>query len=470
VSYPESDNENDSAKTDRAPSPRSDLQPEPERCIGRHHRKGQNTAAPNAAVDEFERLKRKKKPAILTQGSTVPLVAVARAKYDVQDDAVAHIAEEAGAISSASVQAGEITASRPACAASAVGEEEVALTSRTPEELHDMEFDPADDYLENGMLSKGQPLTILGPGGVGKSHLLLQLAICSMIGREFLGWKVTKRRLRWLIIQAENSNRRLRGDLRAMRPWIGEEFWPLVNQRLIIHTLEKDHDSFLSLGNQRSAELLAQLINREKADVVAFDPLNAFAVGNLNTDAAMFKTCRVMADLARRGNSDCALVVLHHTLTGTAGLKKAVGYDRASYGRGSKALNLWTRGQINVAPVEADNNERLVISCGKSSNGPEFAPFGVKLNPTALVYEKDPEFDLAVWSAKLRGETHSATKPTPEAVAALVKDLPLARKALKELVMEELGCGQAAAYALIAKSEGKTIRRNTKKEYEAITE
>lgn len=343
------------------------------------------------------------------------------------------------------------------------------LTHRTPDEILKMMFDPADLYLENGVFARSQPMTLLGPGGVGKSRLVVQLAVCLIIGRAFLGWKVSECKTRWLIIQAENSNRRLQSDLKKMRAWVGEALWPLVQENLVIHTLEKDHDSFLSIADQASAELLARLINEVAADVVVFDPLLAFATGNLNTDAAMLKTCKTIAELARRGKADSAIVVLHHTLTGKDGAKKATGYDRASYGRGSKALHLWTRGQINVAATKSDTNDSLVISCGKNSNGPEFEPFGIKLHPVTMVYEVDPEFDLAAWQNQLKGETNSAIKPTPEAVAAFVKDLPLTRKELVNLIMEEFGCGKSAAYALIARAEGTTIKRNAKKQYEAIS-
>ena len=155
--------------------------------------------------------------------------------------------------------------------------------------------------------------------------------------------------------------------------------------------------------------------------------------------------------------------------TGREGARKASGYDRGSYGRGSKALNMWARGQINVATVSEENNERLVIACGKNSNGLPFADFGIRLNPDTMIYEEDPEFDVRAWQAELNGETNSVPKPAPEAVALLVKDLPLARKALKELVMEEFGYSQASAYNLIKRAEGATIRRNAKKEYVAIT-
>ena len=340
------------------------------------------------------------------------------------------------------------------------------LSLRTPGEILAMHFDPNDLYVENGLFARGQPMTILGPGGVGKSRLLLQFAACTITGRPFLGWKVSTQKLKWLVIQAENSNRRLQADLAKMREWVGEGDWKTVEANLLIHTLERDHDAFLGLDNPASAELVARLVKDAMADVVVFDPLFAFASGNLNTDSVMLKTCRAITDLARLGRPNCAIVVLHHTLTGKEGAKKATGYDRASYGRGSKSLQFWTRGQLNVAPGSADNNGKLVISCGKNSNGPEFEPFGVVLDPATMVYEVDPEFDLETWKDELAGKTNSLRKPTPETIATLVKDLPLSRKDLLALVMDEIGCGKSSAYGFITKAEqAGTIRRDKKKQY-----
>ena len=415
----------------------------------------------------FERQKRKKKP--VGEASTPPAEPIK--PVEVGCDDAGQSSTESGNLANSgappSMSPGDLVPLAPTNSGPPP-KQEIVLSTRTPNELLKMEFDPGDNYFENGIIAKHQSCILLGPAGVGKTRLALQMAVCSITGRPFLGWKPSKRKIRWLIIQAENSSRRLKADLAAIRAWIGEELWLLVDQNLIIHTLEKDHDTFLNLSDHASAELVARLVKTYKADVVLFDPLYAFATGNLNSDAAMLKTCKTLSDIARLGAADCAVVVLHHSLTGKAGARKATGYERGSYGRGSKALNMWTRGQINVAAVSVGNNDRLVIACGKNSNGLPFEDFGIRLDPDTMIYEEDPEFDVRAWQAELNGETNSVTKPTPEAMAMLVKDLPMARKALKDLVMEEFGCGQASAYALIAKSEGTTIRRNAKKEYEAI--
>jgi hypothetical protein len=330
-----------------------------------------------------------------------------------------------------------------------------------------MQFDPDDLFLENGILAKGQPLTMLGQGGVGKSRLLLQLAVCSITGLPFLGWKPSARGPRWLVLQAENHNRRLQADLSKLQHWVGEKLWPLVEDKLTIHTVEKTHDAYLNLDDRTNAERIAAVIKEAKADVVVFDPLNAFAVGDLNSDRAMTRTCRRLLELTHLGNPDCAVVVLHHTLTGKKGIAKATGYDRASFGRGSKALQFRTRGQINIAPADPEKNNDLVISCGKNSNGPEFEPFGIRLNLDTMVYELNPDFDHDSWRAEVDGSSVHR-KITNEDVAAFAKELPVPKKDLVKALMDEKGCRKSTAYNAINAAEGKTIRVNEHREMVAI--
>jgi hypothetical protein len=58
----------------------------------------------------------------------------------------------------------------------------------------------------------------------------------------------------------------------------------------------------------------------------------------------------------------------------------ATGFDRSSFGRNSKVLFMWTRAQINIAPVRPDDNSLLIIASGKCSNSAEFQPFAARLD------------------------------------------------------------------------------------------
>lgn len=269
-----------------------------------------------------------------------------------------------------------------------------------------MKFSPEDLYTPNGIFAKGQRLVILGPPELGKSRLLLQMALCALTGRDFIGWPMRKLKGKWMMLQTQNSNRRLHADLSAIRKGMKGEEWKIVNEKLIIHTVEEEHDGFLNLDNPDVANLVAAFIKEDGAEVVSFDQLNEFTALNLNSDAAMLHTCRAMERLAKQGNPSAAALIVHHAHADIKGMKKAVGIERGMYGRNSRALYTWTRGAINLAPgVEKG---KLVVACGKNSDYPDFETFGIALNPATMTYEVDDTFDLEEWLATLAGETPAA--------------------------------------------------------------
>ena len=307
------------------------------------------------------------------------------------------------------------------------------LTLRSPDEILGMKFDDSDRILGDRILAKGQNATLCGPSSVGKSRLSLQLAVASITGRQFVTFETRGANLKWLFVQAENSNRRLQFDLAKLRAWIGEHDWPVVNERLIIHTLETDNDGFLNLDDEANRVSISEMIQDTKPDVAVFDSLYNVGIGDLNHDADMFATLRAVSFLTKTGNPERVPLVLHHALTGKAGAVKATGYDRASFSRNSKVLHAWTRGQINVSAGSPDNNDTLVLSCGKCSNGREFEPFAVRLNPDTFIYEPAPAFDMSAWQADMTGKKIPKRPGTREDLLALV---PLDKPENKTLLID----------------------------------
>ena len=341
------------------------------------------------------------------------------------------------------------------------------LTLRRADEFQAMKFDPADRYFDNGIFARRQSLAIIGHAGAGKSRIAFQLAASTVTGREFLGWKVTPRNIRFLFIQTENSNQRIKHDLENIRRWVGERDWKLVQERIFIKTVENAHDIRLSLNVDKNKKMVEALIKEVKAEVVVFDPLYAFAAGGLSSISGMLKTCELLEHLAKLGNPDCSVIVLHHSLAGRAGAKKATGFDRGSYGRDSKGLNMWARGQINIAMGSAEDTTKLVVSCGKNSNAAEFEPFGICLNPYTMIYDVDPDFDLEAWREEVNSGASSASgRPSAITVADLVSDDPLKRSELSEAIMEQSCCGKSTAYNMITAAENAgTIKKILKGRY-----
>lgn len=333
------------------------------------------------------------------------------------------------------------------------------LSIRKPSEIRAMQFSADDKYLPNGIFAKGQPFGIVGPAGVGKSRLMLQLLVCIITGKDFLGWKVKKHPGKWLIIQTENGSQRLQADLDAMAAWIGEKAFALVDESLLLHTLENEHDGFLSLTDKSSGELIHDAIVDAECIGVVFDPLNAFTSKSLNDDGNMLATCRGLHKLATMRKPDRATIILHHSLAGKAGMKKALGPDKGSYGKGSKAFTQWLRGQLNIAAASDDGSD-IVVACGKNSNGPDFEPFGIMLNPVSMVYEVNPHFDLEAWKESVGVETmEKQPKLDGDAVAELTGPLPIPRAEITKRVMDEWNVKKSRAYKVIkqAITSGKIV-------------
>jgi hypothetical protein len=326
----------------------------------------------------------------------------------------------------------------------------VPLTFRSPDEILGMEFDESDNIMGDRLLAKGQSATLLGPPGAGKSRLVLQMAGFQILQKRFLGFDMHGEPLRWLFIQGENSNRRLQKDLLPIKKWAGD-YWPEISSRLTIHTLETDDDSFLNIDNPMNSGRLAAAIEEYRPDITVWDVLNEFATGDLNKDKDMRLTCQLLSMLAKAGNVNRATIVLHHALTGRAGASKATGYDRSSFGRNSKVLQAWTRAAINISPGAPDNNDTLVLSCGKCSNGREFAPFAARLNPSTMIYEIDSTFDLSAWESEVMGKRSEEIKVTVQTVAELCKE-PMKKPALVKAIINETGCGRSYAYRIIGKA------------------
>ncbi len=329
------------------------------------------------------------------------------------------------------------------------------LTLRTPDEILAMEFDDSDKILGDRLLAKGQPLVIAGAGGTGKSRFWLQGIAATVTSRKFLAFDTGGSSMRWLILQTENSNRRLQQDLGAIKKWLGED-WPRFAAQVTLHTLENEDDGFVNLDSVENQLAIQAAIESAKPDGIVVDPLNDFAAGDLNKDADIKLTLQTLSRLCRRGCPDRAMVVLHHSLTGKAGVQRASGFDRASFARNSKTLFAWTRGQINLAPIDPDSNDRLAVVCGKCSNGPEFQPFAIRLN-AEMIYECDPSVDVNAWADDLTGR-RTEQDLSPARVKEIVSELCRGggapkKPAIVKALREKTGCAVSGAYKAVDRAE-----------------
>jgi hypothetical protein len=268
------------------------------------------------------------------------------------------------------------------------------LTVMIVSQILDYEEDPNDILLSNAYIEKGSPCVLCGPPGIGKSRLALQLAIKSVLGQGFLGWETRARGLKWAFLQNENGLRRLKADLSAMTKAMTAAEMAELEKHLLLHALVTDTDGHLDLSDPAARRRVIEFVQDTKPDVVVGDPLTAFSIGDLNSDQDMLNTARDFGRIVRQGDPQRIPFLLHHARTGKEARAGAAGADRSSYARNSKALYGWTRAQFNVAPVDKDNNDRLLFASGKCNNAPEFEKFIIELELDSMFYAKtddDPD-------------------------------------------------------------------------------
>lgn len=328
------------------------------------------------------------------------------------------------------------------------------LSTKTPDEILAMEFDDSDKIIGEYIVALEQSSVWVGPPGTHKSGLALIAAVSCITGRPFLGFKTFNTDARWLFIQTENSNKRLNSDLRKLRAWVGDdEQWRKVEAQLVVHTIDKDIDCLLHLDSEQNKAELAKLVSRHSPDVVVFDPLRDFACGDLNVDGDMARTCAEISRVSRKGNPKRAIIILHHALTGKTGASRATGYDRSSFGRNSKVLFGWTRAQINIAPASENDNNTLIIACGKNSNGPEFAPFAVEFDNDALTCSYVENFDFDAWKDEVSSKP--ANKKTQRPLTAqdllphILPGATINKAVLIQKIVAATSRGEKAAAALV---------------------
>ena len=328
------------------------------------------------------------------------------------------------------------------------------ISSLQPTDIMNADLPANDDYFADRVLSQGNLTTILGQGGIGKSRILLQFASCCILGLDFCGMPTNAKGLPWFLIQAENSTRRLQKDLQAIKNWITEAQWQFLHKHLHIHVLEHEIDYNLALNSTGAQNAIALAIDEIKPHFVAWDALPDFSIGNLNSDEDMHSTIQAIIQLTKYKDTSRTPVVVHHSQAGKAGQEKITGFDRVAFGRNSKRLYNRSRGQINIAPANPDNNRELIVACGKNNDGPEFTPYGILLNDD-MIYEENENFSLDDWADA------KTTKPNTPAwdIEDIEKQLtePMLTKAFQLKCQDEAGVGKTTFYKLLKKAENKNL-------------
>lgn len=206
-------------------------------------------------------------------------------------------------------------------------------------------------------LCKGGSFLIVAPSGVGKSTLLMQMAMSWSAGRDFFGLKPT-RELRCFLLQGENDD----GDVAEMAQGIraglelsGDEYSALTrNFRM---------QSQFGMGNHTNfPDLLAELVEVHRPDVFFVDPLFAFLQGNFIEQEFVSENFRRGIDPVLKG-SGCILVSTHHTPKPAKEAPRTSGMDFSYSGFGTSELTNWYRAVATLRPEKGKHKTfRFIVA------------------------------------------------------------------------------------------------------------
>jgi len=197
---------------------------------------------------------------------------------------------------------------------------------------------------ETRFLCKGGSFLIVAPSGVGKSTLLMQMAISWSANRDFFGLK-PKKALRCFLLQGENDD----GDVVEMAHGIKMGLALKPDEENLLRVNFVMQSMFGLPYGKKFYNVLADLIKFHRPDVFFVDPLFAFLDGDFNSQVYGSETFRREIDPVLK-ETGCILVASHHTPKPSKAPSRSGGTDLGYGGFGSSELTNWFRAVATLRP------------------------------------------------------------------------------------------------------------------------
>ena len=275
--------------------------------------------------------------------------------------------------------------------------------------------EPPEEIWGGLRLAPGQLMEVIGGSGLGKSRMMLNLAVNQVLGRDFAGLPTCRRPLKWLFYGNENGFYRFRNDLRQMLKFCSSEQRERLRGHIFLPTMARPKDVYVSFADEQNRVKLKTTIRYRDADVVVLDPWGAVIDGDELDDGDVRKTIfEIMDILAANVEKPTAGIILNHSRNGARELADAAGFSAANYGKNSKAIFSVMRNVWNLRPAHiADQITKIELIHAKSSDFAAYEPRAVDFDPRTFTYDLDPAFDHVAWQSELEELKRKGSSLTP---------------------------------------------------------
>ncbi len=278
------------------------------------------------------------------------------------------------------------------------------------------ESEPPEEIWGGLRLAPGQLMEVIGGSGLGKSRMMLDLAVNQVLGRDFAGLPTCKRPLKWLFYGNENGFYRYRNDLRQMLKFCTAAERERLRGHIFLPTMSRPKDAYVSFADEDNRIKLKTTIRYRDADVVVLDPWGAVIDGDELDDGDVRKTIfEIMDVLAANVEKPTAGIILNHSRNGIKELVDAAGFGAANYGKNSKAIFSVMRNVWNLRPAHfAEPVTKIELIHAKSSDFAAYEPRAVDFDPNTFTYRLDHTFSHEAWQFELERARRNGSAMTSE--------------------------------------------------------
>lgn len=209
-------------------------------------------------------------------------------------------------------------------------------------------FDDTDGLIGDRWLCRGGSAMIVGPSGVGKSSLTMQLAVSWAAGVPVFG-VAPVRPLKIMIVQAENDFGDLAEQFQGVSGGLGitpdnrPDLSALVDKNLIV-IRDTSHTGFGWVDS------VHRLIRKHRPDVVIGDPLLSFVGGDISRQEVCGQFLRNWLGPISE-STGVAWIFIHHTGKPPSDKEARKGWQTSDWsyaGIGSSELTNWARAVVTL--------------------------------------------------------------------------------------------------------------------------